>query len=76
MPKWQALAFCIAALGFGGGGGIILDSTILLEFLPSRNRWVITVLAIWWGVGQTLAGLVAWPFLSGFPRERHSSDHR
>ena len=67
MPTWPSLAFCVAVLGFGGGGGIVLDSTILLEFLPSRKRWVVTMLAIWWGVGQTVGGLIAWPFLSTLP---------
>lgn len=76
MPKWEALAFWIAILGFGGGGGLILDSTLLLEFLPSRKRWVVTVLGVWWGVGQTVAGFVAWPFLSTFDPQKNKSQIR
>ena len=62
-PSWTSLAFFISMVGFGGGGNLILDTTIFLEYLPGNKQWVLTWLAAWWGVGQTVAGLIAWAFM-------------
>ena len=51
-------------MAFGGGGNLILDTAIYLEFLPGKYQWSLTFMAAWWGVGQMIAGLVAWPFLA------------
>ncbi|KAH7346819.1 major facilitator superfamily domain-containing protein [Rhexocercosporidium sp. MPI-PUGE-AT-0058] len=62
-PNWIALATFIAFLGFGGGGNLIMDTTVFIEYLPSNKQWVLTWLASWWGLGQAIAGFVAWGFL-------------
>lgn len=62
-PSWSSLAFFIAMVGFGGGGNLILDTTVFLEYLPSNKQWVLTWLAAWWGLGGTIAGLIAWPLM-------------
>ena len=62
-PNWDSLAFFIAVVGFGGGGNLILDTAVFLEYLPSNKQWVLTLLASWWGLGSTIAGLIAWPFM-------------
>ncbi|KAH8807706.1 major facilitator superfamily domain-containing protein [Xylogone sp. PMI_703] len=62
-PNWIALTSCVAVLAFGGGGNLVLDTTVFLEYLPSNKQYVLTLLAAWWGVGQTIAGLFAWAFL-------------
>jgi MFS family permease len=64
MPNWPALATFVALLGFGGGGNLILDTTVFLEFLPSSKQWLVTLMACWWGVGQAIAGFIAWGFMS------------
>lgn len=64
-PSWESLSFFIALVGFGGGGNLILDTTVFLEYLPSDKQWVVTFLAAWWGLGQAVAGLIAWPYLCG-----------
>lgn len=71
MPNWGSLAFFVSLIGFGAGGGLVLDTTIFLEFLPSKQRWVLTLMACWWGIGQTIAGLIAWGFLC----EYHTVSH-
>lgn len=63
MPSWPSLSLFIALLGFGGGGNLIMDTTVFLEFLPSNKQWLLTFLAAWWGVGQAIAGFIAWGFL-------------
>lgn len=67
-PNWISLAFFISLVGFGGGGNLVLDTTVFLEYLPSSKQWVLTWLAAWWGLGSTVAGLVAWPLMCSYPR--------
>jgi MFS family permease len=62
-PNWGSLGFFIALSAFGAGGNLILDTTVFLEYLPSNKQWLVTLLAAWWGVGCTIAGLVAWAFM-------------
>lgn len=38
MPNWASLGFFVALLGFGGGGNLILDTTVFLEFLPGNKQ--------------------------------------
>ena len=63
-PNWPALGVFIALLGFGGGGNLIMDTTVFLEYLPSHKQWLVTLLAAWWGAGQAITGFIAWGFLS------------
>lgn len=63
MPNWISLAFFISMIGFGGGGNLVLDTAVFLEYLPSDKQWVLTCLAAWWGLGHTSAGLLAWPLM-------------
>jgi hypothetical protein len=53
-------------MAFGGGGNLILDTAVYLEFLPGKYQWSLTFMACWWGIGQMVAGLVAWPLLANF----------
>lgn len=62
-PSYIFWLFCVAMSGFGEGGNIALNATVILEYLPSHKRWMVTTLACWWGVGQTAAGLLAWPLI-------------
>jgi MFS family permease len=63
-PNLPFLGAFLAISTFGSGGNLILDPTVLLEFLPGDKQWVVTALAAWWGVGQSITGFVAWGFLS------------
>lgn len=53
-------------MAFGSGGNLILDTAVYLEFLPGKYQWSLTLMAIWWGIGQMIAGLVAWPLLANY----------
>ena len=63
MPNWPSLGLFIALIGFAAGGNLVLDTTVFLEFLPGNKQWAITLMALWWGVGQAIAGFIAWGFL-------------
>jgi MFS family permease len=65
-PNYIAVCILIALMAFGGGGNLILDTAVYLEFLPGKYQWSLTFMAAWWGVGQMVAGLVAWPLLANY----------
>lgn len=52
-----------AFFAFGSGGNLVLDTTVFLEYLPHDKTYMVTLMAAWWGVGQTIPGLIAWGFL-------------
>ncbi|KAJ5115681.1 hypothetical protein N7456_000029 [Penicillium angulare] len=65
-PNWIVLALFICLSAFGAGGNLVLDTTVFLEYLPSKNQWLLTLMAAWWGLGQLIAGLFAWAFLPNY----------
>lgn len=62
-PTYTAWCIFVAFSGFGSGGNLALDTTIFLEFIPATKQWLVTLMAMWWGVGQTISGLLAWGFM-------------
>jgi MFS family permease len=62
-PNYNTFAAFVAIAAFGAGGNLVLDTTVFLEFLPSKNQYMIVTMALWWGVGQTVAALFAWGFM-------------
>jgi hypothetical protein len=56
----------VAIYSAGAGGNYILDATNFLEFLPSTHAWLVTFMAVWWAVGYTVTGLLAWAFMSNY----------
>ncbi|KAI1346379.1 major facilitator superfamily domain-containing protein [Xylaria sp. FL0043] len=62
-PSWASLGFFVALVGFGGGGNLVLDTTVFLEYLPGDKQWVLTLMACWWGFGQAVTGFICWGFL-------------
>ncbi|RFU26529.1 hypothetical protein B7463_g9799, partial [Scytalidium lignicola] len=56
----------VAVSAFGSGGNLVLDTTVFLEYLPPNKQWLLTLLACWWGVGQFVAGVMAWGFMPNF----------
>lgn len=44
-----------AALGTGVGGNLPVDGALFLEFLPTASGRHLTLLSVWWPVGQLVA---------------------
>ncbi|MCJ1450161.1 hypothetical protein MMC28_000490 [Mycoblastus sanguinarius] len=65
-PNWYVLGLFVCLSAFGGGGNLVLDTAVFLEYLPSKDQWLLTLLAAWWGLGQLIAGLFAWAFLPNY----------
>ncbi|KAJ7801645.1 MFS general substrate transporter [Mycena olivaceomarginata] len=57
--NFTTLCALISCLGFGVGA-------IFLEVLPKNQQWWLTLLSVWWALGQLFASLVAWPLISNF----------
>lgn len=60
-PNYASWAAFNALVTFGSGGNLVLDTTCFLEYLPHRKTYMVTLMAAWWGVGQMVPGLLAWP---------------
>lgn len=48
-PSWFVLGLFICLSAFGAGGNLVLDTTVFLEYLPSKHQWLLTLMAAWWG---------------------------
>ncbi|KAI9719305.1 MAG: hypothetical protein M1812_003635 [Candelaria pacifica] len=56
-PNWVGTAGLFAALGTGVGGNLPVDGALFLEFLPFASGGLLTMLSVWWPVGQLIASL-------------------
>lgn len=65
-PNWIVLGLFVCLAAFGSGGNLVLDTAVFLEYLPSQHQWLLTTLACWWGLGQAIAGLFAWGFMTNY----------
>jgi MFS family permease len=50
--------------GFGVGGNLPVDGALFLEFLPGKDQYLLTLLSLWWAVGQVVGSLISWVFLA------------
>lgn len=66
MSLYPTYCLFMALSAFGAGGNIATDVTVFLEFSPSKFTWLTTLMAAWWGVGQTVAVLIAWAFVPAY----------
>ncbi|EUC40730.1 hypothetical protein COCMIDRAFT_9439 [Bipolaris oryzae ATCC 44560] len=65
-PNWEVLGLFVCLSAFGAGGNLVLDTAVFLEYLPSKRQWMLTLMAAWWGIGQLIAGFLAWGFIPNF----------
>ena len=64
---WGGVCFMYAVLGFGVGGNLPVDGALFLEFLPDASSSLLTLLSIWWPIGQLCSSLFAWYFIANWP---------
>lgn len=46
-----------------------MDSALFLEFVPASHQWLLTVLSLFWAIGQLIASVIAWPLIVNFSCE-------
>nr|CBV37364.1 hexose transporter [Colletotrichum graminicola] len=69
-PTWGSVNVLFAALGFGVGGNLPVDGALFLEFLPDASSSLLTLLSVWWPVGQLSSSLAAWYFIANWPADQ------
>lgn len=56
-PSWIGACALFACVGLGVGGNLPVDGALFLEFLPTASGNLLTLLSVWWPVGQLIASL-------------------
>ncbi|KAL4873248.1 hypothetical protein BDV12DRAFT_160677 [Aspergillus spectabilis] len=65
-PNWIGTCALYACLGLGVGGNLPVDGALFLEFLPTASGRLLTMLSVWWPVGNLVSSLLAWAFIPNF----------
>ncbi|RYP63984.1 hypothetical protein DL769_006810 [Monosporascus sp. CRB-8-3] len=65
-PNWIGTCALYACVGLGVGGNLPVDGALFLEFLPFASGNLLTLLSVWWPVGQLISSLVAWGFIPNY----------
>ncbi|KAJ8583630.1 MFS general substrate transporter [Rhizopogon salebrosus TDB-379] len=70
-PNFVVFSSLIACMGFGVGGNIRMgslpvDGALYLEHIPQSHQWTLTLLSVWWAIGQLIASLIGWVFIGNF----------
>lgn len=65
-PNWIGVCALYAAVGLGVGGNLPVDGSLFLEFIPFESNSLLTLLSVWWPVGQLISSLLAWAFIPNF----------
>lgn len=56
-PNWIGACALFACVGLGVGGNLPVDGALFLEFLPMASGNLLTLLSVWWPVGQLISSL-------------------
>lgn len=66
LPNFAAAGTFCALWSFGVGGNLPVDLAIFLEALPTTKKWLLTVMSVWWSLGQVVAALISWGLISNY----------
>lgn len=64
--SWIAACGLYAALGAGVGGNLPVDGALFLEFLPFSSGNLLTMLSVFWPIGQLIGSFFAWGFIPNY----------
>ncbi|KAI0179110.1 MFS general substrate transporter [Hypoxylon sp. FL1284] len=67
--SWVGVCILFACLGTGVGGNLPVDGALFLEILPDSSSALLTLLSVWWPVGQLVSSIFAWYFITNWPVE-------
>ncbi|KAK0445025.1 MFS general substrate transporter [Desarmillaria tabescens] len=65
-PNFITLASLLAVVGVGVGGNMPVDSAVFLDLVPGTHQYLLTVMSVWWSLGQLLCSLLAWPLIANY----------
>ncbi|KHJ34108.1 putative sugar transporter [Erysiphe necator] len=64
-PTWTTVCVIYFGIAFGVGGNLPVDGALFLEFLPNASGRLLTLLSIWWPMGQLVSSVSSWGFIGG-----------
>lgn len=56
-PNWIGTCALYACIGLGVGGNLPVDGALFLEFLPQTSGNLLTLLSVFWPIGNLIASL-------------------
>ncbi|KAF7795302.1 hypothetical protein EIP86_006456 [Pleurotus ostreatoroseus] len=66
LDSWSSICGIVFFVGFGLGGNIPIDATIVLEFLPNDRRYLLAALSVFQPVGVIITSLLSWALIPRF----------
>ncbi|PAV19455.1 MFS general substrate transporter [Pyrrhoderma noxium] len=69
--SFTVLCSVIACVGFSIGGNLPVDGALFLESIPPSHQRLLTFLSTFWSLGQLIASLIIWVFLSHFSNDKN-----
>ncbi|KAL1699023.1 major facilitator superfamily domain-containing protein [Schizophyllum commune] len=64
--RFVTLASLLAVVGVGVGGNMPVDSALFLDLVPGTHQYLLTVMTVFWSLGQLFASMIAWPLIANF----------
>ncbi|KAF2212321.1 hypothetical protein CERZMDRAFT_41686 [Cercospora zeae-maydis SCOH1-5] len=65
-PTWIGACALFSCVGLGVGGNLPVDGALFLEFLPGSSSGLLTMLSIFWPIGQLVSSLLGWVFIVNY----------
>lgn len=78
-PTFPAMCVLLACQGLGLGGNLPVDGAVLIEctccppkpsadpaVVPGSKQWILTLLSLFWCIGQLFAALIGWAFITNY----------
>ncbi|KAL1678322.1 major facilitator superfamily domain-containing protein [Schizophyllum commune] len=56
----------VFVVGVGVGGNMPVDSALFLDLVPGTHQYLLTVMTVFWSLGQLFASMIAWPLIANF----------
>ncbi|KZV84579.1 MFS general substrate transporter [Exidia glandulosa HHB12029] len=60
LESWTGILTVVFFVGFGLGGNIPIDATIVMEFIPKKNRYLLAALSAFQPLGVIITALISW----------------
>lgn len=73
-PTFAAICCYSALWSFGVGGNLPIDTAVFLEVLPQNKQYLLTIMSVWWALGQVVVTLVAWGLIGTYSCEGPTCD--
>lgn len=60
MPSFTGLCVVSFVMGFAIAGNLLIDTIILIEWVPASHQFLVCLQGLFWGLGELVAAAVGW----------------